>query len=223
MFDYVKDKKFLGKLRGRCSDLVNMVVMSINSEKKMKTSFTLVGSGARNMITQNGKEPIDLDYNLVIEDFGDFDENDCQGIKEYVIKKFKEVIAKHKKIKDYKLHDSTSVITTDKMNFDESNQTKFSVDLAIIKESNEKWFRLIHEKTADTETHRWFWNEGPHSKGLDEKVKKIKSRAQLWNEVRKSYIDKKNYYLKKGDNDHPSCVCYIETVNEVYNKHFGQK
>ena len=38
----------------------------------------------------------------------------------------------------------------------------------------------------------------------------------LWEEVRQCYLDKKNLYLKRNDNNHPSFICYIEAVNEVY-------
>ena len=40
----------------------------------------------------------------------------------------------------------------------------------------------------------------------------------MWEEVREKYLDKKNMYLKRNDHYHPSFVCYIEAVNEIYSK-----
>ena len=80
-----------------------------------------------------------------------------------------------------------------------------------------EWERLIHEKTGYTYNDRYFWNAAPNSKDYQEKARKIKSVSGWWNKVRTKYLDRKNYYLKKGDNNHPSFVCYIEVINDVYN------
>lgn len=56
-------------------------------------------------------------------------------------------------------------------------------------------------------------------KGLTKKVNKIK-KYNLWNNVRNAYLNKKNMYLKRRDYNHSSFNCYIEAVNEVYNKYF---
>ena len=50
---------------------------------------------------------------------------------------------------------------------------------------------------------------------MQEKADKIK-KAGKWLAVRERYLDKKNYYLRRNDYDHPSFVCYIEAVNEIY-------
>ena len=47
----------------------------------------LVGSGAKNLETQNEKEPVDLDYNLVVIN-SSCNINDGKQIKEYIRKKF---------------------------------------------------------------------------------------------------------------------------------------
>lgn len=82
----------------------------------------------------------------------------------------------------------------------------------------EDWFRLIHEKTGYYQDDRWYWVPGPNSNGLNDKVKWLKDNG-FWNEVREAYLNKKNMYLSRGDRNHPSFNCYIEAVNEVYNKH----
>ena len=61
--------------------------------------------------------------------------------------------------------------------------------------------------------------QAPHSKGLKKKVDKLKSNNH-WEEVRQTYLDKKNMYLSRQDYNHPSFNCYIEAVNEVYGIYF---
>lgn len=214
MYDYIsnKDNEFLSKMRSVCSDLVNQLVQHINADNTLYVEANLVGSGAKHLETQNNDEPVDLDYNLVILDTNGVDINDCKEIKEYVRKAFNEVLSKNG-WGDCK--DSTSALTTEKRHFKKGNQTEFSIDLAIIFEGKNNWYRLIHEKTGFTSLDRYYWNEGPDSKNLVKRVKWIKDR-KLWNDVRTVYLDKKNMYLKRNDNNHPSFICYVEAVNEVY-------
>ena len=214
MYDYInnKDNEFLSKMRSVCSDLVNQLVQHINSDNALYVEANLVGSGAKHLETQNNDEPVDLDYNLVILDTNGVDINDCKEIKEYVRKAFNKVLNKNK-WGDCK--DSISVLTTEKRHFIKGNQTEFSIDLAIIFEGKNNWYRLIHEKTGLTNLDRYYWNEGPDSKNLVKRVKWIKDR-NLWNDVRTAYLEKKNMYLKRNDNNHPSFICYVEAVNEVF-------
>lgn len=208
MYDYVKDKTFLKQMRGECSNLINQLVQLINSENTLYVESNLVGSGAKNLETQNAKEPIDLDYNLVILETNGISINDCAAIKEYVRKSFNKVLKKNG-WGDCK--DSTSALSTEKRVFKAGNKTPFSIDLAIICEDRTSWYRLIHDK----QLKRYYWNEGKDSKGLLDRVDWLKVNY-LWNKVRDAYLDKKNLYLKRGDNNHPSFNCYIEAVNEIY-------
>ena len=90
-------------------------------------------------------------------------------------------------------------------------------DLAIVCEDQDgAWHRLIHKKTGCVDYDEWIWNISRNSKELTNKVKWIKEN-NLWSELRNAYLDKKDMYLKRGDNQHPSFICYIEAVNEIYN------
>lgn len=219
MYHWIKDKEFLRNMRTLCSDLVNQLVVAINNDDEYEVEAHMVGSGAKHLETQNSNEPVDLDYNLnIIESkqmpLEDINEED---IKEYVRKEFNKILNKND-IGD--CSDSTSCLTTPRMHFETGNQTEFSIDLAIVyEESDGTWFRLIHQKTGNTHTDAWFWNEAPHSNGLEEKVSRIKEDGH-WNDVRDTYLDKKNLYLTKNDHNHPSFICYIEAVNEVYDKNY---
>ena len=61
MYHFVENKEFLKKLKNTCSGIINELVQMINNEKKLEVEAHLVGSGAKNLITQNEEEPVDLD------------------------------------------------------------------------------------------------------------------------------------------------------------------
>lgn len=216
MYHYIEDKEFLKNLRSVCSDIVNQLVQQINNDGELLVEAHLVGSGARNMVTQNANEPIDLDYNLCIVDTFGMDINDGRCLKEYIRKHFN-IVLKRNGWGD--CGDSTSALTTKKRSFPKGNKTKFSIDLAILQERDHRWFRLIHRKTVLVHLDQWYWNEAPHSNGLSKRVNTLK-RNDLWTEVREVYLRKKNAYLCKQDPYHPSFIAYIEAVNEVYHKNF---
>ncbi|MCH5152340.1 MAG: hypothetical protein J1F68_00055 [Clostridiales bacterium] len=215
MYHYIDDKEFLQRMRRRCSDIVNQLVTAINNDDLMTVKAHLVGSGAKNLETQNASAPIDLDYNLVVIN-SSCPINDGKQIKNYIMKKFNMIL---KKNGWSDCSDSTSCLETETREFKSGNKTGFSIDLAIVYEDPDgTWYRLIHEKTGNISNDRWFWNIGPNSKGLTKKVDWLKNK-NLWNEVREVYLEKKNMYLKGNDHNHPSFICYIETINELYNKH----
>lgn len=218
MYHYVDDKEFLKKMRGECSNIINQLIQCINNDGVMKVEAYLVGSGANHLETQNGNEPIDLDYNLNIVDIS-FNINDGKSIKDYVIKMFNKVLESNKWAN---CSDSTSALTTKYRNFTSGNKTPFKIDLAIVHENKDgSWYRLIHQKTGIVSNDSWIWNQGPASKGLVKKVNYIKN-SNCWNEVREKYLDIKNMYLTKNNYNHPSFNCYIETINEIYKKHGGK-
>ena len=66
MYHYIEDKEFLKRMRGLCSNIINQLVQRINNDAVMKVEAHLVGSGAKNLETQNANNPIDLDYNLCV-------------------------------------------------------------------------------------------------------------------------------------------------------------
>ncbi len=214
MYHYVDDKVFLRKMKTLCADIVNQLVQRINNDSVMEVKAYLIGSGGRNLITQNEKGRIDLDYNLCIVQCRPYLTE--HEIKEYVRKQFNFVL---------KLHgwgdckDSTSVLSTEERYFLKGNPTGFKIDLAIVRETSTGWQRLIRDKTGWVCFDRWFWNDVRHSGRLDEKVQAIKKEG-LWLEVREKYLEKKNMYLRRQDYVHPSFVVYIETINEIYNQYF---
>lgn len=53
------------RYRSDCSNVLKETC-ELLKEKGISAQFSLVGSGARNMITRNGDGPYDLDYNLLV-------------------------------------------------------------------------------------------------------------------------------------------------------------
>ena len=216
MYHWIEDKAFAGKMKSTCSDLVNQLVQAVNKDGALSVRQHLVGSGAKNLITQNAHQPVDLDYNLEIVETIEYDINDCRGIKEYVRKKFNEVLNRAD-LGD--CSDSTSALTTRMWHFTEGNSTEFSIDICTVcADDDDRLYRLIPQKTGFTAYDRYFWNEVPSSNGLAYRVRWLKKNG-FWLEVREAYLDKKNMYLSRGDHNHPSFICYIEAVNEVFNKY----
>lgn len=210
MYHYVEDKVFLKKMRRVCSDIINQLVQTINGDEYLRVEANLVGSGAKNLITQNGEHPIDLDYNLCVYETPDI--NDGRKIKEYIRKKFNEVLRKNNW---NDCEDSTLALTTGKMHFVKGNQTEFSMDVGIVCVAQGNWYRLKHEKTGISWSDRYYWIQAPNSNGLSQKVQWIK-RNNGWLMVRDTYLKKKNMYLRRNDYCHHSFNVYLETINEVY-------
>ena len=212
MFDYVEDREFLSRMRNLCGGIMQDFCHCLKEDYDIGARFFLVGSGARNLIVQNASLPIDLDYNLEIVRCENFE--DCGFLRECARKTFNKVL------NEYGWGDcknSTSSLTTKKVHFVEGNPTEFSMDVCIVcRDTAEHFYRLKLKKTGFTYLDEYYWNEAPHSAGIQKKAKYIKERGK-WQLVRTQYLDIKNRYLRQNDHDHPSFICYIEAVNNVYN------
>lgn len=223
MYHYLQNKEFLHHMRTLSGKIMQDLCHQLKKDYHISANAFLTGSGAKNLITQNSNEAVDLDYNLEIIKCENF--NDCQYLKECVRKTFNKIL------KTYGLpecEDSTSVLTSKKMSFQENrivcpmqllfsnNETIFSIDIGIIKkDKNGNYHRLIHEKTGFISTDKYYWNIAPNSNDLNKKVNYIKKHGK-WTLVREQYLMIKNNYLKQNDHNHSSFICYIEAVNNIY-------
>ena len=211
MYHWVEDKDFLKRSYSYCADIVNQLVQNLK-RYEIDSEMYIVGSKKRNMITQNANESIDYDFNLLIKNADDF--HDAHELKEVIRKAFNEVLYNND-LKD--CDDSTSALTTKHIAFLDGNKTDFYIDLCIVKRNSCGLHRLIHQKTGFSSLDSWIWNQVSNSHDLREKEESLK--PDHWQEVRDIYIHKKNTYLKRpNDHDHPSFICYIEAVNEIYDK-----
>ena len=216
----IVDEAECRRYRSDCSAVLKQVC-SMLKEKGISAQFTLVGSGARNMVTRNGDGPFDLDYNLEIIKASEEYWNDLRHLKDTI----RILLDKAEKLNCFsESQDSTSCLTA-LLHFKDDPTVKFKFDIAIVsRNSKGKLCRLIHSKNAwGYGKDQYVWNEIPDSHDIAQKARRLKAEG-LWLTVRDQYIDRKNMYLsRRWDKDHPSFIAYIETVNEIYYQYFGQK
>ena len=203
--------------RSNCSDVLKKTC-ELLKEEGISAQFSLVGSGARNMITRNGEGPYDLDYNLLVMKADD-EYCDPRLLKDTIRNALNKAVG-GKFFSD--AQDSTSCSTA-LLHFGKTSNIKFSFDVAIIKKNpNGNYMRLIHNKNVYAlGLDQYTWNEVPKSHQVKDRADKLK-KAGLWQKVRDRYLEKKNMYLSWQDCNHPSFVVYVEAVNEVYNRYFNR-
>lgn len=212
MYHYVEDKQFISNMRQLCGGIMQELCHYLKEDYGIGATFYLVGSGVKNLILQNANEPVDLDYNLEIVKCDDWS---GRYIKECCRKTFNKVLNECD-LRD--CEDSTSSLTSKPIRFTKGKQTFFSIDICITRRDHGGFVhRLIHEKTGYVRDDRYNWNKVPYSKELKEKVHSIKENGS-WENVRVQYLRLKNHYLCRRDNYHPSFICFIEAVNNVYNE-----
>ena len=94
----------------------------------------------------------------------------------------------------------------------------FSIDVGIVcRDTEGKYYRLIHMKTGRYSNDRYYWNQAPNSHNVKKKSEYIIQKGK-WEMIAQQYLELKNMYLRRNDYDHPSFICYIEAVNNVYDK-----
>ena len=212
MYHFIKEKEKVLLAQNFASELMNSIQDEVR-KAGISCQFFLIGSGARSMVTQNANEPFDFDYNINVLSCEDW--NDCRAIKE-TIRKACNISLRHYGLRD--IQDSTSALTTYVLQLKQEPDVLFSIDIGIVTEDDKGiWNRLIHDKN----NNRYYWNEVKNSKDVSDKVNTLKKHYH-WSEVRERYIVIKNKYLKQNDHNHPSFICYIEAVNEIYQK-WGDK
>lgn len=186
-------------------------------EKGINTTFYLVGSGARNMITRNGNGPYDLDYNIEIISANNIYWNDLGKMKETIRTALNEAEGKPF-FQNVSIQNSTRVLTT-VLHFNNTPEVEFSFDVAILaRDNNGDLHQLNYDKTFSSPNH-YIWNIRPDSRDISDKADLLRKDNQIWDEVRKCYLQKKNMYLKRQDNNHSSFKIYVEAVNEIYYKY----
>lgn len=204
MYEYVTKGEVAG-YKAYCSDVLNRLKMKLEKEYDIRAYVTLIGSGAQNMVTRNGKDAFDLDYNLVLTSVPQEYDKSLKRLKNLIREILDDLVDKrftHGK-------DSTSSITYIAHARDRKIVV-FSFDVALIREKGGQ-SKLVHDKEKDI----FIWNQIRDSGDLDKKVAMIKKSGR-WKNVRNDYRELKNMYLKMGDQNHSSFVVYIQAVNQVY-------
>ena len=208
MYHYFTNKQHLSFCNKFCSDKLNRTVQMLESKYNLNCEFYLVGSGARNMVTQNENQPIDLDYNLIIYNLNNPTEN-APIVKKTVMDYLNGILDN---TPFSNCQDSTAVITSQ---WKTDNGLYFSFDIAILIQDDEGCFhRMIHDKYRE----RYYWVQIPDSSDLYDKVDRLKG-LRLWQQVRDTYLHLKNLHLRNmEESTHPSFKVFVEAVNEVWDK-----
>ncbi|MBB5225905.1 hypothetical protein DYE50_11455 [Treponema ruminis] len=214
MFKFVSTRT-VKRYKSYCADILNQLKMSLINNYGIEIGIDLIGSGAKNLVTQNENEPFDLDFNLIITSFGDYykpnDSNDLRELKDLIRNELNEILEKEH-FRD--AQDSKSVLTARLFFANDPKKKEFSFDIAILaRNSLGNYCRLIHEKGS---IDRLYWNEVPSSHDIYEKSTELKEYG-WWQDVRETYLKLKNMYLQHNDHTHPSFIVYVEAVNKVYN------
>lgn len=213
MYEFVHESEYC-QYREYCSGILKTVCVLLK-EKGISAQFTLIGSGARNMVTRNGNGPYDLDYNLIIVKALDEYWKNPRRLKETVRLALNQS-AKPNRFDD--AQDSTSCLSVI-LHYDDTPEIEFKFDVGIIwKMPDSDDVRLIHNKNV-LPNGQFIWNKVPQSRNLKEKERILK-KDNLWEDVRNQYLALKKMYLSRQDRNHPSFVVYVEAVNQVYDKHY---
>jgi hypothetical protein len=207
MYHYVSNA-VVKPMRSFTADKMNQVKQLLKSEYDLDSHFYLVGSGAKNLVTQNENEPFDLDWNLEVYNLADPTKN--AGWLKKTVMDFLNEIMEDTPFRN--CQDSTAVITS---RWTTEHGLEFSFDIAILVEnSNGTFCRMIHDKLLN----RYYWTEVPNSKDVYAKMDKLKENG-WWQEIRDTYLKKKNMYLQRQETkNHPSFNIFVETINEVWYK-----
>ena len=214
----IVDEAECRRYRSDCSITLKKVC-SMLKEKGITAQFTLVGSGARHMVTRNGDGPFDLDYNLEIIKAPNEYWNNLRHLKD-IVRVLLDKAADLQCFSESK--DSTSCLTA-LLHFKDEQTVEFKFDVAIVARNSKGILcRLIHNKNVlICGNEQYVWNEVPNSHDVAQKAKQIKA-AELWLDVRDQYVRLKEMYLTRcWDKDHPSFIVYIEAINNVYNQYFN--
>lgn len=215
MYHYVEDREFLSRIRTEAGEILQDLCHYLKEDYDIGARFFMVGSGARKLITQNERQPVDLDYNLEIVRCEDFE--DCHYLKACAKNSFDKALRKRGQ-SWRNSENSTSVLTAKRQLYPITDPANYAIDVCIVVQDDDRCYhRLIRRRNVHTFSDDYFWNIAPQSRDLRKKADHIK-RCGKWELVREEYLRIKNLYLTRNDHDHPSFVCYSEAVHNVYSK-----
>ena len=207
MYHYVPNS-VVKPWRSFSADKMNQVKQMLKAKYDLDSDFYLVGSGAKNLVTQNENEPFDLDWNIEIYNLAEPTKK-AEWLKTTIMDFLNDIL---EDTPFRNCQDSTSVITS---SWTKKEGLQFSFDIAILVQNSKGNFcRMIHDKLMN----RYYWLEVPDSKALYDRMDELKENG-WWQEIRDTYLEKKNMYLRRNDRkNHPSFNVLVETINEVWNK-----
>lgn len=213
MYEYV-DRKLVQHHDRKCRKILEKLRQVLREEYGIDCQISLVGSGAWDMVTRNGNGPFDLDYNLILQSYPKEFDHDLGRLKRGIRETLDSISGD---VNFFPGKDSRSVVTM-LLTPIASKAPVFHADLAILSKNVDGDFqRLIHNKQLLSGGYTW--NKLPDSHRVGRRAAVLRQQG-YWAEVRKAYLDRKNWYLRSL-HDRTSFQVYVETVNEVFQRHYG--
>ena len=213
MYEYV-GWKLVQRYDRKCRKILEELRQVLREEYGIDSQISLVGSGARSMVTRNGNGPFDLDYNLILQSYPKEFNHDLGRLKRVIRETLTSI---SRGVNFFRGEDSPAVITM-LLASPASKAPVFHADLAILSKNVDGDFqRLIHNKQLLSGGYTW--NKLRDSNRVGRRAAMLRQQG-YWAEVRKVYLDHKNWYLRSL-HDRTSFQVYVETVNEVFQHHYG--
>ena len=215
-FEYVSKSKYM-PVKKELIKIINQVQDELR--KQFTFDYKFIGSSSRNMITYDPKtnKGYDFDINIEVNDFDEY--YSAKELKEILINTFNQVI---KLTYPYASCQNNTRVFTIKV-YEEnpcciniialrSPKIEYSCDFAIVNTINDYQQEYIR---FNKNTHEYSWQMQCKGYLLSKKEAYIK-KNKLTNELRKIYLDKKNFNTNPNKK---SRALYAEAVNELYNTH----
>ena len=215
-FEYVSKSKYM-PVKKELIKIINQVQDELREQFTFDYKF--IGSSSRNMITYDPKtnKGYDFDINIEVNDFDEY--YSAKELKEILINTFNQVI---KLTYPYASCQNNTRVFTIKV-YEEnpcfiniialrSPKIEYSCDFAIVNTINDYQQEYIR---FNKNTHEYSWQMQCKGYLLSKKEAYIK-KNKLTNELRKIYLDKKNFNTNPNKK---SRALYAEAVNELYNTH----
>ena len=215
-FEYVSKSKYM-PVKKELIKIINQVQDELREQFTFDYKF--IGSSSRNMITYDPKtnKGYDFDINIEVNDFDEY--YSAKELKEILINTFNQVI---KLTYPYASCQNNTRVFTIKV-YEEnpcciniialrSPKIEYSCDFAIVNTINDYQQEYIR---FNKNRHEYSWQMQCKGYLLSKKEAYIK-KNKLTNELRKIYLDKKNFNTNPNKK---SRALYAEAVNELYNTH----
>lgn len=207
MYKYVQNTH-INHYKAYCQDVLDQLQRKLRKEYAIRMHSVLIGNGATNMVTKNGKAGFDLEYNLILTSVPRRLDRSPGELKELIREALEDLI------KDNYSDEQGSISSiTYRLHSMNGKRVEFCFDISLIR----KYFRIRNKcrLVQDEEQRGLVWEQIPASGKQDSKVAAIK-RTGHWEKVRRRYLDRKNRQLLEPGRTQPSYAVYNETVNHVF-------
>lgn len=208
-------KKELKEPKKILNDWILRVQKAIKKEYKITFSFNLIGSGKRNLVIKScNSNWFDLDCQLVIRKMPkEFNlKSNAKKVKDIFRRAFDK-----EKLDDFSYcEDSTQALTS------KNERGKYSFDIILTYYEKDELFILRNDKNSNNANSKDYkWAQKGDMKKFHENYKKI-SGSDMWNYLRKLYINKRHSYKDNIDSSRKKSYQILnESINETLN-HFGK-